>query len=235
MTVGNVRSINKRGAAQPAHARYRFGAVLRFLDWCMDEGHVVLNICATIGKGKRAKPWHDLRLTFATTLGRPTSLSWWRRLCCTIGRQHAEAVCWASISGQSGGRSARLQRELGPACWAPLTMARFRMQIRGLFVAGNPLCGFDRVSCQADGLRGAGALSVRVKISARNCPVAHSIRGERANSIIPHFKILWPQQIVICVLSIFSLMVAAWRSPHPCLLDCLPSRGAPAPRVPVLR
>ena len=56
ITAAQVRTLNKKGAAQPALARHRFGAVSRFLDWCMDEGHVPMNVCATIGKANRPKP-----------------------------------------------------------------------------------------------------------------------------------------------------------------------------------
>lgn len=56
LTPADLRVLLKAEAARPAVARHRFGAVSRFLDWCMDEGHVPLNVCAQVGKAKRPKP-----------------------------------------------------------------------------------------------------------------------------------------------------------------------------------
>ncbi len=56
ISAARVRALVKAEGARPALARHRFGAVSRFLDWCMDEGHVPLNVCVTIGKDKRPKP-----------------------------------------------------------------------------------------------------------------------------------------------------------------------------------
>jgi len=36
-------------------ARKRFGALSRFLDWCLDTGHVAVNTCALIGRSRRPK------------------------------------------------------------------------------------------------------------------------------------------------------------------------------------
>lgn len=52
----DLRALLKAEARRAAVARHRFGAVSRFLDWCMDEGHVRMNVCAQVGKSKRPKP-----------------------------------------------------------------------------------------------------------------------------------------------------------------------------------
>jgi len=56
LSAANVRGLLKTEAARSAVARHRFGALSRFMDWCVDEGHVPLNICLTIGKDRRPKP-----------------------------------------------------------------------------------------------------------------------------------------------------------------------------------
>lgn len=56
LSPADLRTMLKAEAAHAAVARHRFGAVSRFLDWCMDEGHVPLNVCAMIGRAKRPKP-----------------------------------------------------------------------------------------------------------------------------------------------------------------------------------
>jgi integrase len=56
ISAARVRALVKAEGARPALARHRFGAMSRFLDWCMDEGHVPLNVCVTIGKDKRPRP-----------------------------------------------------------------------------------------------------------------------------------------------------------------------------------
>jgi integrase len=43
-------------ADKPATARHRFGALSRFYDWALDEGHVVANPCALLGKSRRPRP-----------------------------------------------------------------------------------------------------------------------------------------------------------------------------------
>jgi hypothetical protein len=52
----HLRTLLRAEAARTAVARHRFGAVSRFLDWCLDEGHVRLNVCMQVGKSKRPKP-----------------------------------------------------------------------------------------------------------------------------------------------------------------------------------
>jgi integrase len=56
IAVADVRRLVKAEAARPASARHRFGALSRFMDWCLDEGHVAVNVCGTLGKDKRPKP-----------------------------------------------------------------------------------------------------------------------------------------------------------------------------------
>lgn len=56
LAPSHLRNLLKAEATRAAVARHRFGAVSRFLDWCMDEGHVRLNVCTQIGKAKRPKP-----------------------------------------------------------------------------------------------------------------------------------------------------------------------------------
>ncbi|QYU68211.1 hypothetical protein J4558_25830 [Leptolyngbya sp. 15MV] len=55
LAPADLRGLLKAEAIRSAVARHRFGAVSRFLDWCMDEGHARLNVCAQIGKAKRPK------------------------------------------------------------------------------------------------------------------------------------------------------------------------------------
>jgi integrase len=52
----DLRALLRVSAAGSTLARQRFGAVSRFLDWCLDEGHVTANVCASIGKKHRPKP-----------------------------------------------------------------------------------------------------------------------------------------------------------------------------------
>jgi integrase len=56
LAPSHLRNLLRTEASRSAVARHRFGAVSRFLDWCMDEGHVRLNVCTQIGKSKRPKP-----------------------------------------------------------------------------------------------------------------------------------------------------------------------------------
>jgi integrase len=56
VTPNDLRKLLKAVAGQAAVAKHRFGAVSRFFDWCMDEGHVRLNVCLQVGKAKRPKP-----------------------------------------------------------------------------------------------------------------------------------------------------------------------------------
>jgi integrase len=56
LCAADLRVLLKAEAGRAAVARHRFGAVSRFLDWCMDEGHVRMNVCTQVGKSKRPKP-----------------------------------------------------------------------------------------------------------------------------------------------------------------------------------
>jgi integrase len=56
LSPADLRTLLKAEAGRSAVARHRFGAVSRFLDWCLDEGHVRLNVCGQVGKAKRPKP-----------------------------------------------------------------------------------------------------------------------------------------------------------------------------------
>jgi integrase len=51
----HLRAMLRAEAARPAVAKHRFGAVSRFFDWCLDEGHVKANPSAGVSKGKRPK------------------------------------------------------------------------------------------------------------------------------------------------------------------------------------
>lgn len=51
----HLRSLLKAEAGRAAVAKHRFGAVSRFFDWCLDEGHAKAHPCAGISKGKRPK------------------------------------------------------------------------------------------------------------------------------------------------------------------------------------
>jgi integrase len=56
VSTAELRALLKAGAGSSTLGRSRFGAVSRFLDWCLDEGHVPANVCASIGKKHRPKP-----------------------------------------------------------------------------------------------------------------------------------------------------------------------------------
>jgi hypothetical protein len=56
VSAADLRALLRVSAAGSTLARQRFGAVSRFLDWCLDEGHVTANVCASIGKKHRPKP-----------------------------------------------------------------------------------------------------------------------------------------------------------------------------------
>jgi len=53
--AADLRAMLTGSAAMPATARHRFGALSRFFDWCQDEGHVALNPCALVAKGRRPR------------------------------------------------------------------------------------------------------------------------------------------------------------------------------------
>ena len=52
----DLQNLLRSTADMPGAARHRFGAVSRFFDWALDEGHVGANPCGLIGKARRPKP-----------------------------------------------------------------------------------------------------------------------------------------------------------------------------------
>jgi integrase len=74
----DIRILLTKEAKRPATARYRFGALSRFLDWCRDEGLIVQNPCLAIGKNRRPRPakarTHHLPLSDLATLWHATPL-----------------------------------------------------------------------------------------------------------------------------------------------------------------
>lgn len=52
----HIRRTIAATADMPATARYRFGALSRFLDWCQEAGYVTANPCALIARGQRPRP-----------------------------------------------------------------------------------------------------------------------------------------------------------------------------------
>jgi integrase len=74
LTEADVRGLLTKEAKRPATARYRFGALSRFLDWCRDEGLIALNPCLAIGENHRPRPvkprTHHLSLPQLATLWR---------------------------------------------------------------------------------------------------------------------------------------------------------------------
>lgn len=59
ISTPHLRSLLRAEAERPATARARYGAINRFFDWCLDEGFLSLNPCATVSKAKRPKPPKD--------------------------------------------------------------------------------------------------------------------------------------------------------------------------------
>jgi integrase len=55
LSVAEVRKLLRRASDGAATARARFGSVSRFLDWCQDSGHIMVNPCALIGRARRPK------------------------------------------------------------------------------------------------------------------------------------------------------------------------------------
>lgn len=55
VVVADLRVLLRTTAAQPGAARHRFGAISRFMDWCLDEGAIPANPCALVAKAKRPK------------------------------------------------------------------------------------------------------------------------------------------------------------------------------------
>ncbi|MFC0388892.1 tyrosine-type recombinase/integrase [Muricoccus vinaceus] len=56
VTEADVRALLTKEAKRPATARYRFGALSRFLEWCREEGLITVNPCLAIGKNRRPRP-----------------------------------------------------------------------------------------------------------------------------------------------------------------------------------
>lgn len=56
ITLADVRRLLRATADHPATARLRFGAFSRFLDWCVEEGHLDQNPCGALPKNQRPKP-----------------------------------------------------------------------------------------------------------------------------------------------------------------------------------
>lgn len=55
LTPRDVRAMLDADAARPARARAMYGSLSRFLDWCMDAGHVEVNVCAGVPRQRRPK------------------------------------------------------------------------------------------------------------------------------------------------------------------------------------
>lgn len=55
LTAADVRRLLDLNADRPATVRARFGALSRFLDWCIDAGHIEVNACLMVAKARRPK------------------------------------------------------------------------------------------------------------------------------------------------------------------------------------
>lgn len=55
LTAADVRRLLDLDAGRPATVRARFGALSRFLDWCIDSGHIEVNACLMVAKARRPK------------------------------------------------------------------------------------------------------------------------------------------------------------------------------------
>lgn len=55
LTSADVRRMLDATVARPAVARARYGALSRFLDFCIDAGHLETNPCALVAKARRPK------------------------------------------------------------------------------------------------------------------------------------------------------------------------------------
>jgi integrase len=55
LSASDLRDLLTAEASRPATARARFGALGRFLDWCLDAGHVQANPCALITRARRPR------------------------------------------------------------------------------------------------------------------------------------------------------------------------------------
>ncbi len=56
ISVQDVARLLTTRAGQPATARKHFGALSRFLDWCVDQGHLAVNPCVLLSKSRRPRP-----------------------------------------------------------------------------------------------------------------------------------------------------------------------------------
>ena len=78
VSEADIRGLLTKEAKRPATARYRFGALSRFLDWCRDEGLIALNPCLAVGKNRRPRPakprTHHLSLPDLAMLWRAASV-----------------------------------------------------------------------------------------------------------------------------------------------------------------
>lgn len=55
LTARDVRAMLDADAGRPARARAMYGSLSRFVDWCMDAGHVEANVCAAVPRQRRPK------------------------------------------------------------------------------------------------------------------------------------------------------------------------------------
>jgi integrase len=55
LTAAHVRRVLDDAASRPATARARYGALSRFLDWCIEAGHAEANACLMVAKARRPK------------------------------------------------------------------------------------------------------------------------------------------------------------------------------------
>jgi integrase len=55
VTQADLRKLLVAEASRPATARNQFGAVVRFFDWCIEEGGLKLNPCAVLPKSRRPR------------------------------------------------------------------------------------------------------------------------------------------------------------------------------------
>ena len=55
LAAADVRRMLDASSGSPAVARARFGALSRFLDWCQEGQHLVVNPCALVAKARRPR------------------------------------------------------------------------------------------------------------------------------------------------------------------------------------
>lgn len=109
----DIRRMLDASAAQPATAVGRYGALSRFLAWCLDAGHVAVNPCSTVARSRRpravqarahylhlpdlAKLWHA-----AADLPQPVWRDFVRFLLAVPCRRgEAAALDWSSLDLQA--------------------------------------------------------------------------------------------------------------------------------------